>query len=102
MNNDAPEDTIIPTDAGTTLPIPPLPAPIRYAIAFGGGAVFALALMLLFSGGHSTPAAATSPPTSSQPKTVQVVTLFNCQYLSFTEPFFILHLPQCTNHPPER
>ena len=99
MNNDAPD----PTDAGTTLPIPPLPAPIRYAIAFGGGAVFALALMLLFFNGHSTPAAATPPiPTSSQPRTVQVVTLFNCQYLSFTEPFFILHLPKCTNHPPER
>jgi len=99
MNNDAPDDTIVPPTS--TLPIPPLPAPVRYAIAFGGGAIFAIALMLIF--GRSAPAAAPPiPPTSSQPKTVQVVTLFNCQYLSFTDPFFILHLPKCTNHPPER
>jgi len=98
MNNDAPDDTIVPPTS--TLPIPPLPATIRYAIAFGGGTIFAIAMMLIF--GRSAPAAAVPPPAPQQPKTVQVVTLFNCQYLSFTEPFFILHLPKCTNHPPER
>lgn len=98
MNNDSP-DTIVPPTS--TLPMPPLPAPIRYAIAFGGGALFAIGMVLLFTKDHSTPAAAIAPP-SSQPKQVQLVTLFNCQYLSFTEPFFILHLPKCTNHPPEK
>jgi hypothetical protein len=101
MNNDAPETNPIPVTP--PFPIPPLPAFVRYSIAFGGGAVFAIGLVILFSSGHSTPAVATPPvPPTTQPKTVQVVTLFNCQYLSFTDPFFILHLPKCTNHPPER
>lgn len=92
------------TSAVPTLPmeVPPLPPWIRYAIAFGAGSVFAIALVILFSGGgiSGRPEPATPPvPPTTQPRTVQVVTLFNCQYLSFTEPFFILHLPKCTNHP---
>ncbi len=30
---------------------------------------------------------------------VQVVTLFECQYLVTENPFFMVHLPRCTNHP---
>lgn len=91
------------TSAVPTLPIevPPLPPWIRYAIAFGAGSVFAIALVILFSGGGiAGKPEVPAPPPAAQQRMVQVVTLFNCQYLSFTEPFFIVHLPKCTNHPP--
>ena len=63
------------------------------------GATLTLLLVVLFgSGDKSTmPKAATVSPPPNMPKQVQVVTLFDCQYMSFSDPFFILHLPQCSN-----
>jgi hypothetical protein len=63
--------------------------------ACGGALTLAVAMFLP----HGEPKAVVPPvpPASTQPKTVQIVTLFECQYMSFSEPFFILHLPQCSN-----
>ncbi len=88
----------VPEDATTPKGFSPYLVNSFWAVV---GAVFSLAATMLLSRGADGPAAAVAPPVpppTAQPRhMLQVVTLFDCQYISFTEPFFILHLPQCSN-----
>lgn len=96
MNTDPTADTPTPDIDAAAPKLAPLPNKIKYSIAALAGALLVATPAMIFSSKPSAPVAAAS----STPRQVQVVTLFNCQYLTFTDPFFILHLPKCTNHPP--
>ncbi len=100
-----------PTATIATNPSPAPESPLKKYL----GPVLAAALAGLggfgvakFSDTHKEPVipAADNKPSSTNvaapgqtPRSVQVVTLFECQYLVTENPFFMVHLPRCTNHP---
>jgi hypothetical protein len=101
-----------PTATIATNPSPAPESPLKKYL----GPVLAAALAGLggfgvakFSDTHKDPAPITSvdnKPSSTNvaspggpPRQVQVVVLFECQYLVTENPFFMVHLPRCTNHP---
>lgn len=66
-------------------------------VIFLAGAAVAVAAMLFFSRSTPTKTLATAVHAPATPRQIQIVTLFDCQYITISEPFFLLHLPTCTN-----
>lgn len=38
-------------------------------------------------------------PAKAPEPTFQIGTIADCQFMIFSNPFFVLHFPKCTNHP---
>jgi hypothetical protein len=55
---------------------------------------FLLGVGLVASFPRSKPAAVKAPE-----PTFQIGTIADCQFMIFSNPFFVLHFPKCTNHP---
>jgi len=83
----------------TTEPTPAAPSPLNPIIKYGLSALAALVVgiptTLFFS--KPAPAQSAAAKTPTTPRQIQIVTLFDCQYITINEPFFLLHLPTCTN-----
>ena len=83
----------------TTETTPDAPSSVHPIIKYGLSALAALVVgipttLFLSKPAPAQPAAAKTPTT---PRQIQIVTLFDCQYITINEPFFLLHLPTCTN-----
>jgi len=83
-----------------TEPTPDAPSPLHPIMKYGLSAIIGAALgiptTLFFSKPAPAPTvAAVKAPTL--PRQIQIVSLFDCQYITINEPFFLLHLPTCTN-----
>jgi hypothetical protein len=83
-----------------TEPAPAAPSPlqpiVKYALAVLAGAMIGISPSL-FSSKGAPAQGATTPKTPPTPRQIQIVTLFDCQYITISDPFFLLHLPTCTN-----
>ena len=80
---------------------PVAPSPLQPIVKYGLSALAALVVgiptTLFFSKPSASQPAVASAKTPTTPRQIQIVTLFDCQYITISEPFFLLHLPTCTN-----
>jgi len=82
-------------------PTPDAPSSLHPIIKYGLSALAALVVgiptTLFLSKPAPAPAAAAAAKPPTLPRQIQIVSLFDCQYITINEPFFLLHLPTCTN-----
>ena len=84
----------------TTEPTPDAPSPlnpiVKYGLSILAGLLVGIPGTLFFSKPAPAQSAATAKA-PALPRQIQIVSLFDCQYITINEPFFLLHLPTCTN-----
>lgn len=76
-----------------------IPLQVKYGLSFITGTLVGLTLALMYASWRvpDKPAVAAPAPPKTPQRQVQIVTMFDCQFLTISEPFCILHLPTCTN-----
>jgi len=90
------EPVIEPTPAAESSPTNPLQTIIKYGLSVVAGLLVGIPGTLFFSKPAPAPTV-TAPKAPTLPRQIQIVSLFDCQYITINEPFFLLHLPTCTN-----
>jgi hypothetical protein len=70
---------------------------VKYGLSALAALVVGIPTTLFLAKPAPAPTAAAAAKAPTLPRQIQIVSLFDCQYITINEPFFLLHLPTCTN-----